>query len=138
MVKKKVARLLRRFGNLRLHEKRIVGRFLRRLPDSLKLNALQGIFPVYVGVAHPLRGQGWAIFMDWNILNGHMLVRGRRKRELARKSALGALALNFGHFALRHGPKVIHTGKAYHKARERALEWGFQKEILAMEAAYLE
>lgn len=100
------------------------------------LGALGGIYPVYVGIAHPI-GYEWALFMEWRVMNRPFIVKERWAKDLEMRKALGSLALNLAHYVLKHGPRVIHLPKSYKEARRLALRWGFKREIEEMERTYV-
>lgn len=70
-------------------------------------------------------------------MNRPFMARQKWERDLEMRKALGALALNLAHYALRHGPRVIHRPKSYKEARRLAVRWGFKREIEAMEKTYV-
>ncbi len=76
------------------------------------------------------------MILDWNLMNAPFESRGRL-REANRKVAVGLIALNLAHHALKHTPDRIHSPQAYDEARKLAVQWGFAREVKLMEKQLL-
>ncbi len=109
---------------------------LLRLPDEFDTESISDVFSVYAGSVFPPGGAGWAVVLQWDILNAPFeasVREAKRKKEVAR----GVIALNLAHCTLRHTPNTIHTKRAYNEAKELAIDWGFSREITSMEKELL-